>query len=267
MKSCIYTGQVRHRRFAPIQHGFEYKIFMMYVDLAELPELFTKRWFWSTNKFTLAWFRRADHYGNPVVKLDQSIRKLVQKETGKRPRGPIRLLTHFRYFGYCFNPVSFYYCFNESDTQVETIVAEVNNTPWREQHCYVLSEKLNEGNGRNKRYRFGKDFHVSPFMDINIGYDWRFMKPDQLLSVHMENHQKHGNSGKKIFDATMVMKRKPMTPLGLATVLINFPIMTGKVISAVYWQAFKMWVKGFPFIEHPKHRLKTLNSQPKSEKL
>ena len=171
MKSCIYTGQVRHRRFEPTHHMFSYKLFMMYVDLAELPKLFNRRWFWSNNKFSLAWFRREDHFGKHGVKLDESIRQLVQKETGKRPRGPVRLLTHFRYFGFCFNPVSFYYCFDEADAHVETIVAEVNNTPWNDQHCYVLSENKNEGNTRNKRYRFGKDFHVSPFMDMNIDYD------------------------------------------------------------------------------------------------
>ena len=262
MKSCIYTGQVRHRRFAPTKHNFNYSLFMMYVDLAELPRLFDKRWLWSSKQFALAWFKREDHYGKPGVTIDESIRQLVQKEIGKRPRGPIRLLTHFRYFGFCFNPVSFYYCFDEDDSRVETIVAEVNNTPWNEQHCYVLSEDKNVGNTKNKRYRFAKDFHVSPFMDMNIDYDWRFMQPNKRLNVHMENHQTDSEGNKKVFDATLVMKRQSMSPFNLAKILIQFPFMTGKVVAGIYFQALKLWLKKVPFYSHPKHSLDQLKSQP-----
>ncbi|WP_455223024.1 DUF1365 domain-containing protein [Kaarinaea lacus] len=266
MKSCIYTGQVRHRRFAPRAHEFHYRLFMMYVDLAELPLLFDKHWLWSSKKFALAWFRREDHYGKPGVRLEESIRQLVQKDTGHRPRGPIRLLTHFRYFGYCFNPVSFYYCFDEADTQVETIVAEVNNTPWGERHCYVLPEKRNIGNPQHKRFQFGKDFHVSPFMDTDIDYDWRFSQPGEQLNVHMENYQQGTNRQKKIFDATMVMQQRPLTTFNLTKTLIRFPFMTGKVIAGIYYQALKLWLKKFPFYPHPKYRLDELNNQPTVEK-
>ena len=267
MKSCIYTGQVRHRRFSPTRNEFRYSLFMMYVDLAELPGLFNRRWFWSGNKFSLAWFRREDHVGKPGVRLDESIRQLVQRETGERPRGPIRLLTHFRYFGYCFNPVSFYYCFDESDSKLETIVAEVSNTPWNEKHCYVLSEKRNEGNGSNKRYRFDKAFHVSPFMQMDHSYDWRFLKPGDNLNVHMENHHRDGNGNEKIFDATMTMKRIPISSANLAKTLVRFPFMTGKVIAGIYLQALKLWLKNTPFYSHPKHDLKSLKPQSTMEKL
>lgn len=262
MKSCIYTGQVRHRRFSPTSHQFQYSLFMMYVDLDELPTLFDRRWLWSSRRFSLAWFRRKDHYGKPGVKLSESIRQLVQKETGERPKGPIRLLTHFRYFGFCFNPVSFYYCFNEQDNRVETIVAEVNNTPWNEQHCYVLTDKTNQGNGRNKRYRFDKDFHVSPFMQMDIKYDWRFVEPDERLNVHMENRQKDSDGNSKVFDATLVMKRQPITGFNLGKTLISFPFMTGKVIGGIYYQALKLWLKKTPFYSHPKHNLDQLKHQP-----
>ena len=266
MKSCIYTGRVRHRRFEPTQHEFHYSLFMMYVDLKELPYLFKRRLFWSSNRFSLAWFWRKDHYGKQGVRLDESIRQLVQKETGDRPRGPIRLLTHFRYFGFCFNPVSFYYCFDESDSCVETIVAEVNNTPWNEQHCYVLSEKKNKGNVRNKRYRFEKDFHVSPFMEMNINYDWRFVEPDKRLNVHMENHQKDSKGNNKVFDATMVMERKPINTFNLAKILFRFPFMTGKVMVGIYYQALKLWFKKTPFHSHPKSDIKNHQQQPMVEK-
>lgn len=158
MHSCLYDGWVRHRRFAPRAHAFRYRLFMAYLDLTELDRVFRGRWFWSTRRPALAWFRRADYLGDPSVPLDQAVRDCVERNTGVRPRGPIRLLTHLRYFGYVFNPVSFYYCFDTADTRVETIVAEITNTPWGERHAYVLSARGEQP----LRFRFGKAFHVSP---------------------------------------------------------------------------------------------------------
>ena len=115
MKSCIYEGQVRHTRNKPAFHKFNYRLFMMYLDLDELPTLFRKTWFWSATRPALARFRRRDHLGPEQQALSDSVRDLVETETGRRPRGPIRLLTNLSYFGYCFNPVSFYYCFSEDE--------------------------------------------------------------------------------------------------------------------------------------------------------
>jgi DUF1365 family protein len=142
LNSAIYTGQLRHRRFAPRAHEFSYPLFMMYVDLSELDEVFRGRWLWSVKRPALARLRRADYLpdcgGNAQGPLDQAVRDRVQFETGSRPRGPIRMLTHLRYFGIGMNPVTFYYCFDRDDTKVETIVAEITNTPWKERHTYVL---------------------------------------------------------------------------------------------------------------------------------
>jgi DUF1365 family protein len=220
---------------------------MMYLDLDELPELFDSFWLWSSRRFNLAWFKRADHYGDPHYPLDQAIRDKVAEETGETPQGPIRLLTHLRYFGYGFNPVSFYYCFDRNDEYVEYIVAEVNNTPWGEQHCYVMTENQNHGKLTHKKYRFNKSFHVSPFMPMEIDYDWRFSNPEKQLTVHMNNNQ--GN--KKLFDATLIMHRNPISHGQLARILLLYPMMTGKVISAIYYQALKLWLKGVPFHSHP----------------
>ncbi|MEI2421818.1 DUF1365 family protein, partial [Arthrospira platensis SPKY2] len=105
---------------------------MVCLDLAELDTVFRGRWLWSTQRPALAWLRREDHLGDPAHSLDESVRRLVAERTGRRPAGPIRLLAHLRYFGHCFNPVSFYYCYDAAGERVETIVAEVNNTPWGE---------------------------------------------------------------------------------------------------------------------------------------
>ncbi len=144
MNSCIYEGYVRHRRFRPVQNAFQYRLFLMFLDLAELPTIFEDRLLWSGDQVNLAYFRRKDHLGDSKVPLEQAVRDLVEERVGRRTTGPIRLLTHLRYFGYCFNPVSLYYCYDQADQHVETIVAEIHNTPWGEEYCYVLGEDLNE---------------------------------------------------------------------------------------------------------------------------
>jgi DUF1365 family protein len=232
-------------------------MFMMYLDLAELPQLFRGRWFWSVRRTALARFRRSDHLGNPAVPLDEEVRQLVFHETGQRPSGPIRLLTHLSYFGYVFNPVSFYYCFNKGDTRLETIVAEVNNTPWGERHCYVLPQSLDQGVGSNKRYFPEKEMHVSPFMEMDVDYDWRFNTPSDLLTVHMQNLRK----GQKIFDATLVLHRKEITGSSLASVLLSYPLMTLKIILAIHWEALKLWLKGVPVTDHPAKEQPALEKQ------
>lgn len=247
MNSCLYVGRLRHRRFAPRDHTFDYSLFQVYLDLAELDDVFRGRWLWSTRRPAVAWFRRADHLGDPEVDLDIAVRDLVAVATGRRPRGPIRLLTHLRYFGYCMNPVSFYYCFDQDGARVETVVAEIHNTPWGERHCYVLGDPEGSADAPVQRFRFRKAFHVSPFMPMAVDYDWRFTPPSESLAVHMENH----DAGARTFDATLSLTRRPMTGLELGRVLAGYPLMTVKVIGAIYWQALKLWWKGCRFHPHP----------------
>jgi DUF1365 family protein len=225
----------------------------MYLDLSELPTLFDGYALWSNEKPNVAYFRRKDHLGDPNVPLDKVVRQLVEEKLGARPSGPIRMLTHLRYFGFCFNPVSFYYCYDQTDQQVETIVAEVNNTPWGEQYPYVLSENLDEHPDTHwKRYQFAKAFHVSPFMDMDIWYDWRFRVPGESLNVHMNNLE----NGRKIFDATLTLHRRELSSWALTRTLIAYPVMTMKVITMIHWQALRLWWKGATFYPHPGKREK-----------
>ena len=140
MNSKIYFGRVSHRRFTPRQHAFSYRLFMLFVDLNELDRLFDRHWLWSARHFNLAWFRRSDHLGKPEQPLGEAVLDVVEDQLGRRPSGRIMLLTHLRYFGYLMNPVCFYFCYGENPETPDVIVAEVNNTPWGEQHCYVLDE-------------------------------------------------------------------------------------------------------------------------------
>jgi len=253
-KSCLYVGQVRHRRFTPKEHQFSYRLFLMYLDLSELPSIFDRFWLWSIEKSNIASFRRSHHLGDKNISLDLSVRNHIEDETGLRPQGPIRLLTHMSYFGYRFNPVSFYYCYDKDDEYLAFIVAEVNNTPWGEQYCYVLDSRDNRLSGEdtgitnNKLHRYSenKRFHVSPFMPMDMQYDWRFSTPDEALSVHMENYQ----HDKKVFDATLKLKKRKITSKNLAMALIQFPFVTMKIVFAIYYQALRLWLKRIPFVNH-----------------
>lgn len=246
MQSCLYEGRLRHRRFSPTENTFDYRLFMVYVDLAELDTVFDPHPLWSSTDRNVAAFTRSDHLGDPDIPLEDAVRDLVETRTGTRPGGSIRLLTHFRYLGHCFNPVSFYYCFNRNE-QLETIVAEVNNTPWGEQHAYVLTSDLNTGRREKPRYAFGKSFHVSPFMPMDQDYVWGFSTPGPHLSVHMENFE-HDHC---CFDATMTMRRTEITRQSLSGVLVRYPAMTAQVVASIYWQAFRLWWKRTPIYDHP----------------
>ena len=249
MKSCIYKGELYHHRYLPRENKFTYTVFFMFLDLSELEHVFDGRWLWSVGRANLANFKRADYLGPANIPLDQAVRGRVEQEFGERPAGRISMLTHLRYYGHCFNPVSFYYCYDAADTRVEYIVAEITNTPWRERHSYVLKAKLHQEKDKRLRSQFSKKFHVSPFMDMDFWYDWHFKEPGESLRIHMTNFKEEN----KFFEAVLNMQRREISGAELAWVLIRFPAMTIKVLSMIYWQAFRLWFKKTPYYDHPKH--------------
>lgn len=245
--SCIYEGWIRHRRFAPNLRAFRYRMYMLYLDLSEIDQVFSKRWLWSVNRRNFAEFRRSDYLGDPAIPLDQAVRDRIREVSGHVPTGPIRLLTHLRTCGHCFNPVSFYYCYADDGTTLDTIVAEITNTPWKERHSYVLPLNTAERHGAALRWDFEKVFHVSPFMPMEREYAWRFTAPNNNLRVHMDVL-----AGKqRDFDATLMLDRKPLNGANLARALLRFPAMSLRIVIAIYWQALLIFLRRTPFYDHP----------------
>ncbi|MEM1448626.1 MAG: DUF1365 domain-containing protein [Planctomycetota bacterium] len=254
-RSAVYVGRVHHARHAPRPHRFSYRLFHLYLDLDELDTVFAGSRLFSVERANVASFRRRDYLRPLDVPLKEAVRARVEERTGVAPPdGPIRLLTHVAFLGLCFNPVSFYYLFEPDGVTLHSIVAEITNTPWNERHQYVLLASEAERCDEWYEWRFDKDFHVSPFFGMDHTYHWRFtapsMEPESRLGVAMENRV--GEAGERVFDAALELVRRPLTPAQLRRCLVRHPWITGAVHAAIYWQAFRLWLKRTPFFAHPK---------------
>ena len=244
--SCIYEGSVRHRRFEVRGHEFRHRLALVYVDLDELPRLLSGRLV--VTRPRLVRFRRRDYLGDGTVPLADAVRELVQRRTGCRPEGPIRMLTHLRWWGHCFNPVSFYYCFDRTGDRLEHVLAEVTNTPWGERHVYVLSADGAGGAGHAITGSSVKQLHVSPFMGMGYRYDWRVTAPARRLEVHIESYRRDALA----FDATMCLRRRELTRASLARITARYPFATMRVLALIYTHALRLKLKGVPAHSKPR---------------
>jgi DUF1365 family protein len=271
-QTALFSGHVSHVRFQPKVHSFSYPIFFFLIDLSESYALFQQSYsaLWPLNK--LMQLNDCDHLKNGEglctdKSNDNSLAARIQRLVAERTVGkyivnstqPILLLTHLSYFGYCFNPVSFYYILkSKEDPTIEAIVAEVSNTPWLEMKCYVLhpdsTDISQEGSCKREtkalNYLFPKQFHVSPFMDMEHMYDWTFSdQPKQSITV--STSMKKAPSGVQYFNAFLSLRRKSLNPITVGIKLLCLPFFCVIIQIWIHFEAARLMLKGIAFIPHP----------------
>lgn len=265
MESAIYRGFVRHRRFTPAKHEFDYPLFMLFLKTNEIPALLQKFWQLGESRFSWARFKRSDYIGESSQSIADSVRRKIA-ELSARPiedlQGDVFMLCHLRYFGLYFSPLNLYFLRQENGNSF--MLAEVSNTPWNERHYYLID--LNDCQAHDKA------FHVSPFNPMSQRYHWRVQEPavDQARClIHIESRQEKDGAStdgvdEKIFDATLSMERIEMNQRELSRVLIRTPIQTASIVVGIYWQALKLFLKKVPLHAHP-DRLRGDNRQTTRE--
>ncbi|MBS3803226.1 MAG: DUF1365 domain-containing protein [Oleiphilaceae bacterium] len=249
------TGTVRHRRMRPVHHAFTYKTGMLALNLEDWESIGNLSPWLSVERFNWMSLKREDYFRPEIPDLKQAISDQVEQATGWRPDGEIELITHPRYLGYVFNPVSFYFCYEAGQTSASgaiprVIAAQITNTPWHERHLYCLER----GDGRTgssgwhtQTFRFRKRFHVSPYNPMDQDYHWLFSFRPGELRVHMNVNK----NGQKVFDATLELERAPLSRSMLNKSLRQFPLESFKVVAGIYWHALRLKLKGAVFQTHP----------------
>ena len=246
--SCIYNGTVIHKRYKPKEHFFKYSVFSLLLDLSELEILNNNIRFFSINKFNLISFFEKDHGNRDDSSLVDWVKKNLEQNQINTKNIKIKLLCYPRIFGYVFNPLSIFFVYNQNDTLV-SILYEVKNT-FGEQHTYVFKID-NESNFIQNNC--SKKFHVSPFIEMNCNYFFRILKPGERLSVIIDQYDQVG----KILYASQDGKKANLTGQELIKSYLKHPLMTFKIISAIHFEAFKLWIKGIKLV---KKKLKIKNN-------
>ena len=244
--SALYEGTVRHARTVAVDHTFTYRVLMAWLDLAELPDALDRHPLWSARRPAPVRFRREDFHGNPAVPLDDAVRTTIEEQLGARPEGRVFLLAHLRTWAWSFNPIAFYVAFApDGSGEVEVLLAEVTNTPWKERHAYVMAVGAHEV---PEPVRFPKAMHVSPFMDLDLDHSFAFTHPgDEHLRIRMDDWR----DDEHVFAAELDLHRLPLDRPTMGRMLRRHPLPAQRVSSGIYLEALKLRAKHAPFRRHP----------------
>ncbi len=248
INSCIYSGSVIHKRFKPKEHFFKYKVFSLFLDLSELNELNNKLNFFSLNKFNLISFYEVDHGNRDGSSLLDWVKNNLSNNNVSTVNIRVKLLCYPRILGYVFNPLSVFFVYDQNENLI-SILYEVKNT-FGEQHTYFFKV---ENQNKLIQNNCSKKFHVSPFIEMNCNYFFKILNPAQKLSVIIDQYDQKG----KILFASQDGERSDLTSKNLMKSYLKHPLMTFKIISAIHFEAFKLWMKGIKFI---KKKLKIKNN-------
>lgn len=288
LKQGFFVGSIRHRRYRPRPHEFTYEMYWSLLDLDKLEETFAQSKLWSLEKWNLISFRNKDfHQSSDIQEANaletniletsipeintseknktsinkQAILETIRQRTGESFSGQVFMLSHLRYLGFNFNSVCFYFCIEKGN--LKYIVSEITNTPWGERHSYLHDCNQGQKQGSVYQFEFDKEFHVSPFLTMDMHYQWLFKVEQDGLRIHMVVNQK--GSGQKFFDATFTADFIPLTQSSMRKLVLTRPLQPLKMVVAIYWQAFKLWLKKIPFVAHPKLTKNSQSGEAKDE--
>tara|TARA_B100000700_G_scaffold141574_1_gene157542 strand:- start:908 stop:1675 length:768 start_codon:yes stop_codon:yes gene_type:complete len=247
-ESSIYIGKVIHKRFKPKVHFFKYRVFSILLDLSEINLLDKSLKIFSYNKFNIVSFYDADHGARDGTSLNQWVIKNLEDNNINTENIKIKLLCYPRIFGYVFNPLSVFFIYNQKSKLI-SILYEVKNT-FGEQHTYIfkVSEKDNFIKNTCK-----KKFHVSPFIEMNCQYFFKILKPSNKISIIIDQYDDEG----KLLYASQDGERVNLNNKNLIFSYLRHPLMTFKIIAAIHFEAFKLWIKGIKYL---KKKLKVKNN-------
>tara|TARA_B100000029_G_scaffold139317_1_gene134402 strand:- start:1687 stop:2457 length:771 start_codon:yes stop_codon:yes gene_type:complete len=246
--SCIYSGFITHRRFRPKRHFFTYKTFSLLIDLNEIEKLEKEINFFSYNKFNILSFYNIDHGPRDGSPLKDWVKKTLLESKINIGTGSIRLLCYPRFFGYVFNPLSIFYCYDEN-FHLKAILYEVKNT-YNEQHTYVFSVS---SNSNLILHKCNKKFYVSPFMEMETFYNFRLLNPGKVLNVFIKQRDDKGT----LLTACQVGKKIEINSKNLFFQFLTHPLMSLKIITAIHFEAFRLWIKGVKYV---KRKIKIKNN-------